>query len=223
MSVSKNNSVEQTPRGVFPDFKSAISFLRSLKPANFKQSLDVAVNFSNKNKSGTVKGYVNAENPIGRDLKIIVFADEKIEGIEECGGKELIDRLVKNKKFKCDVCISHPKYLPMLMSSGLARVLGMRKLMPDSKLGTVGEDIKEIVSSFKKGVMSFRSDKFNTLHCSIGRITSEDEALEQNFFDLMSAITSSMPQGMSISSIYLSTTMGKGSAGIRWHKGGRIG
>ena len=109
------------------------------------------------------------------------------------------------------------------MSSGLARILGMRKMMPDSKLGTVGENVESIVESFKKGVMLFRSDKFNTLHCSIGRLVSEDKALEQNFSDLMGAISSSMPQGMSISSVYLSTTMGKGSAGVKWHKGGRVG
>lgn len=223
MSVNKKNSVEQTSRQLFPDFGSAISFLRSLRKAKFTESVDVAVNFSNKNKSGGVKGFIAAENPVGRELDIIVFADEKIDGVKMSGGKELIEQLVKNKKFKCDVCICHPKYLPVVMSSGLARILGMRKLMPDSKLGTVGENVKEIVDLFRKGVMTFRSDKFNTLHCTIGKSSLTDKALEQNFSSLMGAISSAIPQGMSISSIYVSTTMGKGSAGIRWNKGGKNG
>jgi len=221
--VNKKNSVEQASRQLFPDFGSAISFLRSLKPSKFVQSIDMAVNFSNKNKSGSVKGFVAVENPIVRELEIIVFADEKIDGIKRCGGRELIEELVKNKRFKCDLCFCHPKYLPLIMSSGLARILGMRKLMPDSKLGTVGENVKEIVESFKKGVVIFRSDKFNTLHCTIGKASLGDKELEQNFGSVIGAISSVVPQGMSISSVYLSTTMSKGSAEIKWNKGGKVG
>ena len=223
MSVNKNKSIPDGSKHHYSDFRSAISFLRSLKQAKFNESVDVAINLSNKNKSGSVKGFVHAEHSIARTMDIIVFSDEVIDGVGKCGGKELIDELVKNKKFKCDVCISHPKYLPTIMSSGLARILGMRKIMPDSKLGTVGEDVQSIVSSFQKGVMVFRSDKFNTAHCIIGKLDLSDDCLEKNFHDLMNAVSSSMPQGMSISSVYLSTTMGKGSAQVKWQRGAQVG
>ncbi len=95
----------------------------------------------------------------------------------------------------------------------LGRVLGPRGLMPNPKVGTVTFDVKEAVSSVKKGKVEYRADRFGIVHSMIGKINFTNDQLIDNFRSLMDAIVKAKPasaKGRYLLSVSISSTMGPG-------------
>ena len=97
----------------------------------------------------------------------------------------------------------------------LGRVLGPRGLMPNPKSGTVTMEIGRAVKEVKMGKIDFRVDKFGIVHASVGRVSFEEEKLEENVREFIQAVLRLRPatlKGTYVRSIYVSSTMGPGIA-----------
>jgi ribosomal protein L1p/L10e family len=87
--------------------------------------------------------------------------------------------------------------------------------MPNPKSGTVTMEIGRAVKEVKMGKIDFRVDKFGIVHASVGRVSFEEEKLEENVREFIQAVLRLRPatlKGTYVRSIYVSSTMGPGIA-----------
>ena len=65
----------------------------------------------------------------------------------------------------------------MVKLSKLGKVLGPKGLMPNPKLGSVSDDVKQAVSNAKSGQVEIRNDKDGNIGVSIGKKSFHDDQL----------------------------------------------
>ena len=110
-----------------------------------------------------------------------------------------------------DVVIAAPD--AMRVVGRLGRILGPRGLMPNPKVGTVTPDVAGAVQNAKAGQVQYRTDRAGIIHCTIGKLAFETDALMQNLDALLSDLNKAKPgasKGVYMKKITLSTTMGPG-------------
>ena len=71
--------------------------------------------------------------------------------------------------------------LLFLKLSKLGKVLGPKGLMPNPKLGSVSENIKEAVTNAKSGQVEIRNDKDGNIGVSMGKKSFNDDQLLKNY------------------------------------------
>ena len=77
-------------------------------------------------------------------------------GADIVGGDEFVER-IKGGELNFEKLICTPGM--MIKLSKLGKVLGPKGLMPNPKLGSVSENIKEAVTNAKSGQVEIRNDK----------------------------------------------------------------
>ena len=95
----------------------------------------------------------------------------------------------------------------------LGRVLGPKGLMPNPKSGTVTPDVTRAIHDIKAGKVEYRLDRFNIIHCPIGKVSFGPEKLGENFRTLIGAIIKAKPaaaKGQYLRSVTMASTMGPG-------------
>ena len=95
----------------------------------------------------------------------------------------------------------------------LGQLLGPRGLMPNPKVGTVSPDVVTAVQNAKAGQVRYRTDKGGIIHCTIGKVDFEVNALKENLEALLADLNKAKPssaKGVFMKKITLSTTMGAG-------------
>ncbi len=100
-----------------------------------------------------------------------------------------------------------------MWSVQLGQILGPRGLMPNPKVGTVAQDVATAVRNAKAGQVRYRTDKAGIIHCPIGRVDFEVQALMENLDALMADLNKAKPtsaKGVYIKKVSVSTTMGPG-------------
>ena len=93
----------------------------------------------------------------------------------------------------------------------VAKILGPKGLMPNPKLGTVSNEIKNAVTSAKSGQVKFKNDKSGIVHAGIGKINFTEEDLLENLKVFYSSINKSKPdsvKGSFIKKVIIASTMG---------------
>jgi len=97
----------------------------------------------------------------------------------------------------------------------LGPILGPRGLMPNPKVGTVTADVTTAVKNAKGGQVRYRTDKAGIIHCSIGKVDFEVNALKENLDALLADLNKAKPssaKGVYMQKITVSSTMGPGIA-----------
>jgi large subunit ribosomal protein L1 len=95
----------------------------------------------------------------------------------------------------------------------LGQLLGPRGLMPNPKVGTVAADVAGAVRNAKAGQVRYRADKGGTVHCVIGNVSFEVDALKQNLVTLVEDLQKAKPasaKGVYLQRVSVSSTMGPG-------------
>jgi large subunit ribosomal protein L1 len=202
------------------DINEALALLKELATANFKESVDVAVNLGiDARKSDQhVRGATVLPNGTGRDVRVAVFTQgANAEVAKEAGadliGMEDLAEDVKKGEFNFDVVIATPD--AMRVVGQLGQILGPRGLMPNPKVGTVTPDVATAVKNAKAGQVRYRNDKNGIIHTTIGKVDFEDAKLKENLEALLEAIKKAKPaqaKGQYIKKVSVSTTMGAGVA-----------
>ena len=140
----------------------------------FDESLDLNFNINNKQKKGEVniRTIVNLPGGSGKKVKIAVVCEDnksqeaKDAGADIVGSDELIEK-IKDGELNFEKLICTPGM--MIKLSKLGKVLGPKGLMPNPKLGSVSDNIKEAVTNAKSGQVEIRNDKDGNIGVSIGK------------------------------------------------------
>ena len=120
----------------------------------FDESVDLNFQINNKQKKGEVniRTVVNLPGGSGKKVKVAVVCEDaktseaKSAGADIVGGDDFIDK-IKNGEMNFEKLICTPGM--MIKLSKLGKVLGPKGLMPNPKLGSVSDNIKEAVTNVK--------------------------------------------------------------------------
>ncbi|HDZ77079.1 MAG TPA: 50S ribosomal protein L1 [Candidatus Omnitrophica bacterium] len=200
------------------DLKEAISIFKKIPQPKFDQSvdLDLSLNVDPKKADQMVRGTVILPHGTGRKVRVAVFAKGEAEKAARAadadfvGAQDLMDK-VSGGWLGFDVAVATPEMMRDL--SKLGKVLGPRGLMPSPKTGTVTNDVTAAVKQIKAGKVEFRVDKQSGIHCSVGRVSFDEQKIYENVSKFMESLTAAKPssvKGKFIKNVSLSTTMGPG-------------
>ena len=165
--------------------KEAFDLLMDLKSVKFDETVDVAfrLGVDPRKSDQMVRGTVVLPHGTGKSIRVAVFAQgPAAEAATEAGADKVgMDDLaaeVKAGNLDFDVVIAAPD--AMRVVGQLGQILGPRGLMPNPKVGTVTPDVGQAVANAKAGQARFRTDKGGIVHASIGSVSFEPMALQQN-------------------------------------------
>jgi len=204
--------------GKFYPLDEALKLVKETAGAKFDESVDVAVNLGvdARKSDQNVRGSTVMPRGTGKTVRVAVFAQgEHAEAAKQAGadivGFEDLAESVKKGNLDFDIAIATPD--AMRVVGQLGQILGPRGLMPNPKVGTVTANVTKAVQDAKAGQVQFRIDKAGIVHCAIGKVSFEPEALAENLHALMEALRKAKPsaaKGVYFKKITLSTTMGPG-------------
>ncbi len=209
---------EKIEQGKAYPVKSALQLLKEISSVKFDESVEVAVNLGvdARKSDQQVRGATVLPNGTGKTVRVAVFAQgenaeiAKAAGADTVGFEELAESMQKGD-INFDAVIATLDAMPIV--GKLGRLLGPRGLMPNPKVGTVTDDVKQAVENAKGGQVRYRTDKNGIIHCVIGKVSFEVEALLENLNFLLSDLKKARPasfKGVYLRKISLSTTMGPG-------------
>ena len=196
----------------------ALSLLKQVSSVKFDESVEVAVNLGvdARKSDQQVRGSTVLPKGTGKTVRVAVFAQgENARAAEAAGadavGLEDLAEAMQKGELDFGVVIASPDAMPVV--GRLGRILGPRGLMPNPKVGTVTQDVKQAVENAKGGQIRYRTDKNGIIHCLIGKLSFPVDALIENLRALLSDLHKARPassKGVYLKKISLSTTMGPG-------------
>lgn len=147
----------------------AVKLLKTSATAKFDETVEV--HFVSKESLGNVE--VAYPHSIGKTVKVAVFSEDILEEL---------NKGITN----FDVLVASPADMKNLTK--FARVLGPKGLMPNPKNGTLVADPAKRAKELSSGKTSVRGEKkAPLLHTTIGKISMDGSALEENFTALLNA------------------------------------
>jgi len=183
----------------------------------FDESLDLSFQINHKQKKSEVniRTVINLPGGTGKKVKVAVVCednksqDAKDAGADIVGGDEFVER-IKGGELNFEKLICTPGM--MIKLSKLGKVLGPKGLMPNPKLGSVSENIKEAVTNAKSGQVEIRNDKDGNIGVSIGKKSFSDDQLLKNYNAILDALekekSNNTLKGDLIKSVFATSTMG---------------
>ena len=194
-----------------------IPILKQNCTTKFDESLDLNFQINNKQKKSeiNIRTIINLPGGSSKKVKIgVVCEDNKSQeakdaGAEIVGSDELIEE-IKQGNINFEKLICTPGM--MIKLSKLGKVLGPKGLMPNPKLGSVSENIKEAVNNAKSGQVEIRNDKDGNIGVSIGKKSFNDDQLLKNYNAILDALekekSNNTLKGDLIKSVFATSTMG---------------
>jgi len=196
----------------------AVSVLKDVALSNFNESVDVSINLGvdSRKSDQNVRGATVLPNGTGKTVRVAVFTQGENADIAKAAGADIVgmDDLaaeVKKGVMDFDVVIASPD--AMRVVGQLGQILGPRGLMPNPKVGTVTPDVAQAVKNAKSGQVRYRTDKAGIIHCTVGKVSFEGGAIQQNLEALIVDLKKAKPsaaKGIYLQKITLSSTMGPG-------------
>ena len=159
----------------------------------FDESVDLNFQINNKQKKGeiNIRTVVNLPEGTGKKVKVAVVCEDtkaqeaKDAGADIVGSEEFIEK-IKAGELNFEKLISTPGM--MIKLSKLGKVLGPKGLMPNPKLGSVSENIKQAVTDAKSGQAEIRNDKDGNIGVSIGKKSFHDDQLLKNYHAVLDTL-----------------------------------
>ena len=183
----------------------------------FDESIDLSFQVNNKQKKGEVniRTVVNLPGGTGKKVKVaVVCEDDKAQeakdaGADIVGSDEFIDK-IKAGELDFEKLICTPGMMVKL--SKLGKVLGPKGLMPNPKLGSVSEDVKQAVTNAKSGQAEIRNDKDGNIGVSIGKKSFHDDQLLKNYHAILDTLekekSNNTLKGDLIKNTFVTSSMG---------------
>jgi large subunit ribosomal protein L1 len=183
----------------------------------FDESIDLSFQINNKQKKGEVniRTVVNLPGGTGKTVKVaVVCEDDKAQeakdaGADLVGSEEFIEK-IKAGELNFEKLIATPGM--MIKLSKLGKVLGPKGLMPNPKLGSVSDNIKQAVSDAKSGQAEIRNDKDGNIGVSIGKKSFHDDKLLKNYHAILDILVkekgNNTLKGDLIKNTFITSTMG---------------
>ena len=183
----------------------------------FDESLDLSfqINVKQKKSEVNIRTVVNLPGGTGKKVKVAVVCEDtkaqeaKDAGADIVGSEELIEK-IKSGELNFEKLICTPGM--MIKLSKLGKVLGPKGLMPNPKLGSVSEKIKEAVTNAKSGQVEIRNDKDGNIGVSIGKKSFQDDQLLKNYNAILDTLekekSNNTLKGDLIKNTFVTSTMG---------------
>jgi large subunit ribosomal protein L1 len=181
--------------------------------------VDVAIRLgidAKKSDQG-VRGSTVLPHGTGKTVRVAVFCPpgEKAEAAKAAGadvvGMDDLATQMQGGDIDFGVVIATPD--AMRVVGKLGQLLGPRGLMPNPKVGTVSADVVTAVKNAKAGQVRYRNDKAGIVHCTIGKVNFEVDALRENLNALVADLMKVKPaaaKGQYLQKVSVSSTMGLG-------------
>ncbi|MDC1258228.1 50S ribosomal protein L1 [Pelagibacteraceae bacterium] len=183
----------------------------------FDESIDLSFQVNNKQKKGEVniRTVVNLPGGNGKKVKVaVVCEDDKAQqakdaGADIVGSDEFIEQ-IKAGELNFEKLICTPGMMVKL--SKLGKVLGPKGLMPNPKLGSVSDNVKQAVTDAKSGQAEIRNDKDGNIGVSIGKKSFHDDQLLKNYYAIIDTLEKEKSnltlKGDLIKNTFVTSTMG---------------
>ena len=162
-----------------------------------------------------IRTVVNLPGGTGKKVKVAVVCEEskaqeaKDAGADIVGGDEFIEK-IKAGELNFEKLISTP--VMMIKLAKLGKVLGPKGLMPNPKLGSVSENIKQAVTDAKSGQAEIRNDKDGNIGVSIGKKSFHDDQLLKNYHAILDVLekekANNTLKGDLIKNTFITSSMG---------------
>jgi len=196
----------------------AVELVKSLARAKFDESVELHVRtgLNVRHADEQLRGTIGLPNGLGKDVRIIVFAQgEKAREAEEAGadvvGADDLAKKIEEGFDDFDVAIATPDLMPVV--GRLGRILGPSGKMPNPKVGTVTMDVAKAVSESKSGKVEYRTDRNAIVHLLIGKTSFDEQQLLENYAAVIEELVRAKPsaaKGRYLHTITLASTMGPG-------------
>ena len=218
MSSKRFKKLPEKTKDLVPDtIEKLLPELKKNCTTKFDESLDLSFQINNKQKKSEVniRTVVNLPGGTGKKVKVaVVCEDSKVQdakdaGADIVGGDEFIDK-IKEGELNFEKLICTPGMMVKL--SKLGKVLGPKGLMPNPKLGSVSDNIKEAVTNAKSGQVEIRNDKDGNIGVSIGKKSFSDDQLMKNYNAILETLekekSNNTLKGDLIKNVFATSTMG---------------
>jgi len=219
---TKSKRYKESAKQVIPDkfypLKEAVAILKKLAKPKFDGSVDLHFNLNvdTKKSEQMIRGTVVLPHGTGKKVRVAVFCKGEHERqareakADYVGAQELMDKVAAGF-LDFDCAIATPEMMKDL--SKLGKVLGPRGLMPSPKTGTVTSDISKAIEDVRRGKVEFRVDKQGGMHLSVGKISFNEDQLNDNASKVIEAVNESRPasvKGKFVKSLNITTSMNPG-------------
>ena len=219
--LTKNQKLvaDKVEAGKVYSLKEAAGLVKEITTTKFDASVDIDVRLGvdPRKANQMVRGVVTLPHGTGKVVRVLCLctpdaeAAAKEAGADYVGLDEYIEK-IKSGWTDIDVIITMPSCMGKL--GPLGRVLGPRGLMPNPKSGTVTMDVARAVRDVKQGKIDFKVDKAGIVHTSIGKVSFSEQQIYENAKEFVQTIIKLKPaaaKGTYLKSIFISSTMSKGS------------
>jgi len=213
-------AVKDLERTEVHDPQEAIELAKQLSYAKFDETVELhlAMGVDPRNASQQVRGVALLPHGLGKQVRIVVFAQGEAVRIAEGAGADFVgdDELVKKIEggwLDFDAAMATPDMMGRV--GKLGKILGRRGLMPNPKSGTVvqAEDLPRAIDEARKGRVEFKLDRTAIIHLPLGKVSFDNDKLLDNLTAIIEAIVKAKPTGIKgqyVKSATMTTTMGPG-------------
>ncbi|KAL3631543.1 hypothetical protein CASFOL_024527 [Castilleja foliolosa] len=222
IKVDQNNKKGKAIYDLREAIQLAKTNVQASSKKNFDETLEAHVRMTPELQRTDLKlnGFVRLPHEFGKTYRVAVFADgaaaddARDAGADIVGGSELVENIRTGQiKVDFDMCIATPSMMEHVKK--LSRQL--KKLMPDSKKGTLTNDISRAVKEAKVPSVHFKKDKQAIVHAGLGKLSFSHEALRENIGAFVNALLLEKPAGLKksskfagyIDSFHISSTLGR--------------
>jgi len=198
--------------------QEAIELAKKMAYTRFDETVELHLRMGvdPRNASQQVRGIVLLPHGLGKEVRVLVFAQGEAEKIAKEAGADFVgsDELAKKIEggwLEFDTAIATPDIMSKV--GRLGKVLGRRGLMPNPKSGTVvaADDLPRAINDARKGRVEFKLDRTAIIHLTVGKVNFDDDKLLGNLAAVMEAVVKAKPsggKGQYIKTASLTTTMG---------------
>jgi large subunit ribosomal protein L1 len=200
--------------------KEAIELAKKMAHSRFDETVELhlRMGLDPRNASQQVRGVTLLPHGLGKQVRVLVFAQGEAERIAGQAGADFVgsDDLVKKIEdgwLEFDTAIAIPDMMSKV--SKLGKILGRKGLMPNPKSGTVvaATDLPRVISDARKGRVEFRLDRTAIIHVPVGKVSFDGDKLMENLTAVVEAVLKAKPSGAKgqyVKTASLTTSMGPG-------------
>ena len=198
----------------------AVALVKKAATAKFDETVELhlRMGLDPRNSAQQVRGVALLPYGLGKQVRVLVFAQGEAARIAETGGADFVgaDELVKKVEegwTEFDIAIATPDMMSKV--GKLGRVLGRKGLMPNPKSGTVVPigDLPRVLQDARKGRVEFKLDRTAIIHVVVGKASFEPEKLVGNLSAIIEAIVKARPSGAKgqyVRTAFITSSMGPG-------------
>ena len=218
MSSKRYKNLPKKTKDIEPKtIENLIPELKKNCTTKFDESLDLSFQINNKQKKSeiNIRTIVNLPGGTGKNVKVAVVCEDnkaqeaKDAGADIVGSDEFIEK-IKSGELNFEKLICTPGM--MIKLSKLGKVLGPKGLMPNPKLGSVSDNVKEAVTNAKSGQVEIRNDKDGNIGVSIGKKSFHDDQLLKNYHAILDVLekekSNNTLKGDLIKNLFATSSMG---------------